>query len=164
MPVGLALFALLILVPTAEIALFIQVGGFIGVWPTIALILLTAALGSVIIRIQGVAVLQRARKQLDQNVAPVAEVFDGACLLIAGVLLLTPGFATDAAGGLLLIPPLRAVLYGRLRQRLEMRAAQAQSGGGQAGPTGPTVIDVEYEEIDDDRPPPPPRGGWDRRT
>lgn len=156
---GLILFALLIIVPTAEIALFIEVGGLIGVWPTVALILLTAALGSMIIRIQGIAVLQRARHQVNQGISPVAEVFDGACLLLAGILLLTPGFATDIAGALLLVPPLRAVLYGALRRRMTSRSAARQPGS----PNRPPIIDVDFEEIDDNEPMPPPKGGWDDR-
>lgn len=79
----------IILLPMVEIAVFIQVGGLIGVWPTLALILLTTFAGAALLRSQGFATAQRAREALMRNELPVAEVFDGFCLVAAGVLLLT---------------------------------------------------------------------------
>ena len=99
-------------VPLAEIAVFIEVGGWIGLWPTLAVILLTAAAGTWLIRAQGVGVLMRARRTIAGGGAPLREAFDGACLIAAGALLLTPGFLTDAAGFLLLAPPFRDLAAG----------------------------------------------------
>ena len=99
-----------IIVPVLEIAVFIQVGGLIGVLPTIALVLLTAVAGTMLLRVQGLAVIRRARDSLERNELPVAEVFDGLCLAVAGVLLLTPGFVTDTLGILLFIPATRTFL------------------------------------------------------
>lgn len=99
-----------IIIPVIEIAVFIHLGGEIGLWNTILLIILTAIMGTWLLRAQGLATLQRAQASLERQVFPVAEVFDGLCLVIAGVLLLTPGFVTDAVGFLLFLPFIRAML------------------------------------------------------
>lgn len=108
MPIILALIFLGI--PILEIALFIQVGDVIGLWPTLATIVATAIIGGAIIRAQGLAVLMRARESIDRGEAPVNEVFTGICLLVAGALLMTPGFLTDSLGFLLLVPAIRSAL------------------------------------------------------
>ena len=79
-----------IIIPVIEIAVFIHLGGEIGLWNTILLIILTAIMGTWLLRAQGLATLQRAQASLEQQVFPIAEVFDGLCLVIAGVLLLMP--------------------------------------------------------------------------
>jgi UPF0716 protein FxsA len=119
MPVFLALAFLA--VPLVEIALLIQVGGMIGVWNTVALVVLTAVIGAALLRAQGTKTLIAAQESLRRNVMPVAELFDGACLLVAGVLLLTPGFFTDTIGFLLFVPPLRRALRGWLYRFLSSR-------------------------------------------
>ena len=155
-------------VPIIEIAVFIEVGGRLGLWPTLATIILTAMAGTALLRQQGLATLQRVRESLEANRFPMAEVFDGLCLLVAGALLLTPGFVTDAAGLLLFVPALRVALRqafgrylvasGRLDAWTEKPGPFASSGGG-------TVIDGEYHEVppknaaanngdDTDQPPP----------
>jgi UPF0716 protein FxsA len=156
----LAPFLLLafIIVPLAEIAVLIQVGGWIGVAPTLALIVLTAIVGTWMLRHQGFSVLTRAQRQLEQGVMPVAEVFDGLCLLLAGALLLTPGFLTDAAGALLLVPRVRALLYRQVADYLERHMVRA---AGPPGERAPPILDAEFEEIDPDEVP-PPRGSWGR--
>jgi UPF0716 protein FxsA len=167
--IGLILLVALIGLPLLEIALFIEVGGWIGLWPTLALIVLTAVIGAWLLRQQGLAVLLRAQRQLAEGTLPVVEVFEALCLVVAGALLLTPGFFTDAVGAILLVPAARRALYRQVRHRLEPHLVRAPEGFG-AGPghgpaTGPT-IDTEYEEIEQDRggPPgngrdlPPPRG------
>ena len=100
---------------------------------------------------------------------PVAEVFEGFCLVIAGALLLTPGFVTDAAGALLLLPPVRALFYARVRHRLEAQLRPGAPPHRDAGrPDGrdppspsrpPPVIDAEYDEVETGEMP-PPRGSW----
>lgn len=107
---ALILLLLFIGVPMVEIAVFIQVGGMIGLWPTLAIVVLTAVAGSYLLRLQGTATLVRAQQAMARGEMPLAEVFDGACLLVAGVLLLTPGFVTDTLGALLFIPPVRVAL------------------------------------------------------
>jgi UPF0716 protein FxsA len=152
------LLAAFILVPLAEIAVLIRVGSWIGLVPTLALIVLTAVIGTVMLRRQGFAVLTRAQRQLEQGAMPVAEVFEGLCLLFAGALLLTPGFITDTCGALLLLPPVRAFLYRRAGGWLERHVVRAP--GEPPAPRQPPVLDGEFEEIEPDDLP-PPRGGWD---
>ena len=96
-----------ITVPVVEIAVFIQVGERIGLWPTIAIVILSAIMGTAMLRQQGLSVLFRIQENLAANRIPVQELFDGVCLVIAGALLLTPGFVTDSIGFLLFIAPLR---------------------------------------------------------
>ena len=157
----------LLIVPLLEIAVFIEVGGAIGLMPTLAVVVLTAILGTAFLRQQGFSTLRRAKASLERNEMPVAEIFDGACLLVAGALLLTPGFVTDAAGGLLFIPALRAWLRRFLMRRLlstarvRADAGGPESGGGVRG----TVIEGEYVEVaeaDQDEAEPPPRADGDR--
>ena len=172
--IGLILLAALIGVPLLEIALFIEVGGWIGLWPTLALIVLTAVIGAGMLRQQGLSVLMRAQRQLAEGALPVLAVFEGLCLVLAGALLLTPGFFTDAVGGVLLVPAVRRALYRQVRQRIEPHIVQAPAdlGAGPAhDPTSAPTIDAEFEEVGDDRPGrsgdgadlPPPRGDWGRR-
>ena len=100
---GLILLAVLIGVPLIEIALFIKIGGWIGLGPTLALIVPSAVIGAWIVRQQGISVMLRAQRQLAEGSLPVLQAFEGLCLAIAGGLLLTPGFLTDALGALLLV-------------------------------------------------------------
>ena len=83
------LLLLLIGVPVIEIALFIEIGGYIGLWPTLAAILVTAVVGAMLVRAQGLATLARAQTELDAGRLPVKQLFDGVCILVAGALLLT---------------------------------------------------------------------------
>jgi UPF0716 protein FxsA len=167
----LALFLLFIFVPLAEVGVFIQVGGLLGLWPTLALCLLTAAIGTLCIRYQGFNLINQAKAQLDAGEAPVFAVVSGACLLVAGILLLVPGFVTDAVGFLLLLPPARKLFYDkvlapRMTIMAEAQAAHGRAGGGpgQRPPARPTVIEGDFEEVGDSQGAmPPPRGGWDKR-
>jgi UPF0716 protein FxsA len=172
--IGLILLVVLIGLPLLEIALFIEVGGWIGLGPTLALIILTAVIGAWILRQQGFAVLMRAQRQLAEGALPVVEVFEGLCLVIAGALLLTPGFFTDAVGAVLLVPAARRALYRQVGQRIEAHIVRPPedlgAGPGQGPARGPT-IETEYRELEPDRPGPPgngrdmppPRGDWGRR-
>jgi len=107
---GRILFIAFLLVPLGEIYVLIQVGGIIGALPTVVLVLFTAAVGAVLIRAQGLATVARMRQSLDHGELPALELMEGACLLVAGVLLLTPGFVTDTLGFVLLVPALRRAL------------------------------------------------------
>jgi len=112
------IFAAFIGVPLLEIAVFIQIGGWLGLWPTLGLVVLTAVIGTWELRAQGLATLARARTAVDAGKLPAREMFDGACLLLAGALLLTPGFVTDTIGILLFIPAVRAYLRSLLARHL----------------------------------------------
>jgi UPF0716 protein FxsA len=109
------LVALFIVVPIVELYVIIQVGQAIGVVPTLALLLADAVLGSLLLRHQGRGAWRRFNEALNQRRFPGREVADGAMIVIGGTLLLTPGFVTDIAGLLLLIPPTRAILRRLLR-------------------------------------------------
>ena len=104
------ILALFLAIPVAEVLLFIVVGSRIGVGPTIGLVILTAVLGAGLVTRQGRATLQRARQEVAAGIVPAAPLADGVMILIAGALLLTPGFLTDAIGFSLLIPLVRGVL------------------------------------------------------
>ena len=104
------LFILFAVIPIAEIALLIHVGGEIGGWNTIGLVLLTAAVGAFLVKREGLATLRSAQSKMQQQQMPGQELVEGACLLVAGVLLVTPGFMTDIVGFLLVIPPTRKAI------------------------------------------------------
>ena len=114
------LFLALLLIPIVEIGLFIKVGGFIGFRPTIAIVLVTAVLGSYLIRQQGLSALAALRNSVSTLGDPSRPLFDGAMVIFAGALLLTPGFLTDSLGLILLLPPVRTAVFGYLRQRITM--------------------------------------------
>lgn len=113
------LFIAFVVVPVLEITLFLQVGSLIGVPATIALILLTAITGAIVVRSQGLQVLSKIRQSIQQGQPPVDALIQGACVLVAGLLLLTPGFATDALGFSLLIPPVRSFITTRIWKLIE---------------------------------------------
>ncbi len=164
---GLIILAVFIGVPIVEIAVFIEVGGWLGLWPTIAVVVGTAMAGTAMLRHQGLSVLARAQQSLARQELPVAEIVDGVCLLLAGALLLTPGFVTDALGFVLMVPGLRHALIWPMMRRLAARggirggfyASPGQKGGEQGGQQsgqhggqqghggGAGVIDGEYEEV-----------------
>lgn len=163
----LFLAALLIAVPVVELSVLVAAADRIGVLSAVALVILASIVGAWIARREGLAALQRLRTALDAGRRPVREVFDGACILVAGAMLILPGFVTDLVGVVLLLPPLRALLYRVLGRRLELRAARGarpRSGPGRAGPVD--AIEGRYEEIEPPSPPPadgPQRGGWGQR-
>ena len=141
------LFAAFLAAPLAEVFLFIELGGALGAIWTVLACVATAATGAAVVRVQGRSVASSARETLRAGRMPAAEAFDGVCLLVAGVMLLTPGFLTDAVGFLLLVPFLRHGLRRILARR--MRAADMRM---RAGPGGP-VVDSEWEIVDDPAPP-----------
>jgi len=156
------LLILFILIPIIEIALFIKVGGFIGLWPTIAIVILTAVIGTNMLRTQGLSTLARLQSSLQTGENPVDPMVHGALILLSGVLLLTPGFFTDSIGFLLLIPPVRTAL-------IKWGAAKAFGGGfvvmGQRRPQQPddsSVLDGDYSVLDDE-PENPGDSGWTKR-
>lgn len=133
MPLFLLLF---IGVPLIEVYLLIQVGSEIGALSTIALSIFTAILGSLLVRVQGFSVLLRVRTLTEHGETPALEVLDGALLLIAGLMLLLPGFLTDGLGFLLLVPPVRQWL---IRRFVRLVLVQPQ------GPIGPEPRVIEGE-------------------
>lgn len=160
----------LLIIPIVEIAVFIKVGGLIGLWPTVALIVLTALLGVWMLRMQGFGVLRRAQESIARNEPPLREVFDGFCLALAGMLLIVPGFVSDAMGLLLFVPAVRNVLRRRLLSSLSGRGGmrvfvdgEIRRGDPRPRGHGPDIIEGEFREVEPDRrgdDPPPPDSRW----
>jgi UPF0716 protein FxsA len=158
-----------LLVPLIEIGLFIQVGGLIGLWPTLGIVVLTAVLGTWLVRSQGLQAMGRLQRSFSELENPTEPLAHGAMILLAGALLLTPGFFTDAVGFALLAPPVRMAVLRYLMSRVTV--SQFTMGQGAPGPgprrpgSGPgfsrdDVIDGDFHEVrpdNDDRRPPPDR-------
>lgn len=123
-----ALFLLFLVVPIVEIALLLKVSDIIGGAATLAWVIITAYFGAKFVKQQGLNTLADVQRQTAQGQLPGAAIFSGVCLLIAGVLLLTPGLMTDALGFLLLVPAVRTALANSLMQQA---AAKVQSGQAQ---------------------------------
>ncbi len=145
------LFVLLIVVPIVEIALFIEIGGWIGLWPTIGIVVATAIAGAALLRAQGTAALGELQRRLDRGEDPTGLLAHGALILVAGVVLLTPGFFTDAVGFALLVPPVRAAVIRFVAKRVVVVGAQRMARG--HGPHGPPppgseTVEGQFEEVD----------------
>jgi UPF0716 protein FxsA len=146
---------LLLALPFLEIAGFVIVGQQIGVLYTLALIVAAGILGAVLLRVQGFGVMTRVRRELDDGGDPSRELAHGAMILLAGVLLLIPGFVTDIIGLLLFLPPVRNVAWRFLKSRVSIAAG---GFGGFARPSarrrGKTIdLDAdEYSSAPDDGP------------
>lgn len=159
---------LLLAVPIAEIAVFILVGGQIGILWTFALILLTAVLGSILLRIQGFQIINRLREETNAGRVPGRELGDGAMILVAGVLLLTPGFVTDTLGFLLFFPPFRTLIWSFMASRIriidpeELRNSPFSGPGGRRNTRDENVVDLDpddFSDLDNPNPQSPWRGG-----
>lgn len=154
---------LLLLLPIVEIALFIQVGHAIGVLATIALILLSAAVGLAVMRQQGLAALSDVERSVRQMRDPAAPLAQGALILLGGGLLVLPGFLTDAAGLALLVPGVRRLLIARLGRRIASRSLRAAGVSPDWGRSRGAVLDGDYVVIEDaPRVPGGPPSGWTR--
>jgi len=158
------LFFLFVAVPIIEIALFIQVGGAIGLWPTLGIVVLTALVGTNLMRSQGISTLNRLQASLAQGENPADPMAQGAMILVAGVLLLTPGFFTDAVGFLLLLPPVRVALIRWIAGKVtSSRVVYTSTQSSQASQSGNNAtIDGDYTVLDDDDSA-PGSSGWTQR-
>ncbi|NQU72221.1 MAG: FxsA family protein [Rhodospirillales bacterium] len=153
------IFLSFIIVPLIEIGIFVLIGDEIGLWNTLAIVVLTAFIGTGMLRAQGLRTLQRAQESLARQEFPVAEVFDGLCLLVGGALLLTPGFLTDALGFLLFLPPVRTAIRKIAWRHLSASGTTWVDGGadvpgasqgGRRQGSAPT-LEGEYREVPPDR-------------
>jgi UPF0716 protein FxsA len=141
------LVLLFIVLPIAEIYVIIQVGELIGIWPTVALLVLDAVGGSMLLKHQGRGAWRRFNEALAQRRFPGREVVDGVLIVIGGTLLVTPGFITDVFGLFFLIPPTRALARALLRRFTVGRIAVVGfPGSGPSGPSaGPRMRDYDYD-------------------
>jgi UPF0716 protein FxsA len=118
------LLLLFILVPAIELVLLIQLGSLIGILPTLAVIVITGFLGAGLARHQGLGVLRQVQSEIAAGRLPAHPILDGVLILVAGALLMTPGFLTDLAGFLFLIPASRVVIKQLVWRRLERAVKQ----------------------------------------
>lgn len=174
------LFLAFLLVPLVEIALFIQVGGWIGLWPTLLIVVLTAVAGTWLVRSQGRLALAQVRGSFQTLRDPSEPLAHGAMILFSGALLLTPGFFTDTVGFLLLIPAVRRAAFRWLSRRVSVTRVVMGAPGDRSGrqpdgarvrpgPAGvpPSVdtVEGEWSEVAPEKRPAPthrPASGWTR--
>lgn len=124
------LFLAFTIIPVSEIYILIAIGGQIGILPSIGLVILTGIVGASLARSQGLKTLGRIRDSFQQGVVPGEELLNALLIAIAGIVLLTPGFLTDAAGLFLLIPATRTLCREWLKRRMELIYAQRNVGNG----------------------------------
>ena len=144
-PVGRLLLAF-ILIPVVELFLLIEIGRRIGTLPTLLLIVATGVMGAWLVRLQGLSVLRRVQAEMAVGRMPAGAMVDGIIILIAGVVLMTPGVLTDAFGFACLVPAVRSAFKGWLRRRLENTVKRGDVnvtmdfGSGRAGPFRSTEV------------------------
>lgn len=144
----------LLLIPLAEISVFILVGQYIGLVPTLALIFLTAILGALLLRIQGFGLLGKLTSEANAGRIPSRELIHGAMIVVAGIFLITPGFITDTVGFLLFVPAFRDLVWSLLKKRVTVFSSVSGFSGEsksrrQNGPTSQTgpVVDLDDAEF-----------------
>ena len=151
------LFFAFLAVPLIEIALFIQVGGWIGLWPTLLIVVLTAIAGTFLVRSQGAQAIGRLRQSFNELNDPTEPLAHGAMILFSGALLLTPGFFTDAVGFALLVPGVRSFIIREMKKRIEVKSVVT---GQEQWRTDDDIIEGTYQAEPDDTPRGP--SGWTR--
>lgn len=152
------LLILFIAVPMIELVLLLKVGSKIGLFPTIVVIVVTGIIGASLTRWQGTQTLAKYQEALSQGRIPHQELIDGLLILVAGAVLLTPGFLTDAAGFLLLIPGVRQLIRNRLSRTIMEKVGDQSNARNSTPPSsdasGKTradnTLDIEAEIIDPD--------------
>lgn len=151
------LLLLFIAVPLLEIALFIQIGSIITLWPTLAIVVITAMIGTYLVRQQGSQALVQLRESFETLSDPSEPLAHGAMILFSGALLLTPGFFTDTIGFLLLIPGFRRMVIREGRKRIKVQSFTTSTGN--APPPQDDVIEGDYSTTE---PPQDGPSGWTR--
>lgn len=124
------LFLLFAILPIVEIALLVHVGDIIGGWNTVALVILSAFIGAYFVKREGINTLQTAQAKMQRNEMPGKELVEGLMLVVAGILLVTPGFITDIFGFLFALPGSRHFLAAQVSKHMKMRVVVP---GGAAG-------------------------------
>lgn len=156
------LFALFLAVPLIEIALFIKIGGWLTLWPTLAIVVITGILGTWLVRQQGLRALAELRGSFGELRDPTAPLAHGALILFAGALLLTPGFFTDTIGFLLMIPVVRTAVIRWVAKRVKFESVVMGGARPRHGPASDETIDGDFEEVDNPRTPVQGPSGWTR--
>ena len=134
-------------VPLVELSLLIRIGRAIGGWPTIGLVVLTGVLGAALAKHEGLRTWQGIQLELAQGRMPAHEMVNGIMILVAGLLLVTPGIITDAVGFALLVPPIRNLLRTRLTEHFKQRMVIMTPGPDAPGRADDGFIDVEAQAV-----------------
>lgn len=153
------LLLLFTVVPLVELALLIRIGGAVGVGPTIGLVLVTGMIGWWLARREGLRTWLKIQSEMSQGHLPGNHLVDALLILVAGVVLVTPGILTDIAGFLLLVPPVRALVRKTLKKRFQAKMVTINPSSGMGGfrHASDDFVDVEAREAyEDDESPPPP--------
>ncbi|WP_372881471.1 FxsA family protein [Psychromonas sp.] len=156
------LFLTMVSVSLLEIYVLIKVGGFLGAWPTVALVVITAFVGSALVRSQGLQVLQQLQQRIARGESPGQQLIEGFMLLVTGVLLVTPGFVTDFVGLLILQPGIRSKAAKFLLANVKLNSTisggfyQSSAGSPFGDDLKPkkddkNIIEGEFERKDDDK-------------
>lgn len=146
------LFFIFVAIPIIEIALFIQIGGWLGLFPTLLIVIITAALGTYLLQSQASTTFSKIRQSLETLQNPSEALVEGAMILFAGALLLTPGFFTDFVGFSLLTPWFRGHLFEYLRSRIQMQTKKFRTNTQKSHyryskrERGSMIIEGEYHE------------------
>ncbi|WP_114325597.1 FxsA family protein [Candidatus Colwellia aromaticivorans] len=138
------LFVLFIIIPIIEISVLMQVGELLGMWPTIGIVILSAWIGAKYVRQQGLATLQSVQAKMAQGEMPSSEIVTGLMLLVAGVLLVTPGFVTDILGLSLLIPSVRQVIAASVQKHIKVNPHVTGNSAGASFHTGNTYENEDF--------------------
>ena len=148
-------FALFLSVPLIEIALFVTVGGWLTLWPTLAIVLGTGVLGVFVMRLQGLRAISEMQSAIKTMQNPLSPMANSAMIMAAGILLILPGFLTDTLGLLLLIPFVRHWVIKRVAGRMRVFSNTPPAPDWRSGKQNQyndEAIDAEYREIDPERP------------
>lgn len=148
------LLLVFIAVPLVEIGLFIQVGGWLGLWPTLGIVLLTAIAGTALVRSQGAQAMAQLKGSFNDLRDPTEPLAHGAMILFSGALLLTPGFFTDAVGFALLVPAVRRFVLREVKKCVNVETVRSDRGW---QPQDESIIEGTYTAEPSDKP-----SGWQR--
>lgn len=159
----LALLLAILAFPVAEIASMIQVGRWIGLFPTLLLLFLSGAAGVLLIRSQSFSMAGRIAMAVRDGRSPLTLVASSGFVVLAGLLLITPGFVSDVMALLLLLPPVRNLLASRMGGRVQVWRRSGPPYPPQTGPRDEKVIDVDYSEVTPKNEPPSTSGGTGQR-
>lgn len=144
------LFAIFLIVPLIEIALFVSLGQLIGLWPTLAGVVITALIGSAIIRAQGLSLFKEIQRLSAAGELPAKQLAEAMMLGISGALLLTPGYFTDLVGFILLVPGIRVAIYTYLKSRIQVVSTASFSARRPPKPDNSDTINLDRDDWRDD--------------
>ena len=144
-------FLLFIAIPLIEVILFITIGKYIGLWNTIFIIILTAIIGAILVKSQGISILNKALEEVRLNKVPIQSIFEGIVIFIAGAFLLTPGFLTDTLGCVLLIPKTRNLVIIYITSYLKKKSMYKKKTTyySNKGNKENKIFEGKFEEVED---------------